>query len=104
MAIDINNRLGGLTQTNAKAADQAADGAKAKAKAGDAASREADARDAVKISDDAAALQAMQTRLERQESFDEARVSEIRQAIESGQYPIDNQRLAENFLKLESKL
>jgi negative regulator of flagellin synthesis FlgM len=102
MAIDINNRLGGLTQTNAKAAEQATDGAKARA--GDAASREADARDAVKISDDAAALQAMQARLERQESFDEARVSEIRQAIENGQYPIDNQRLAENFLKLESNL
>lgn len=102
MAIDINNRLGGLNQTNTKAADQATDGAKART--GDTASKEAGAREAVKISDDAATMQAMQARLERQESFDEARVSEIRQAIERGQYPIDNQRLAENFLKLESKL
>lgn len=103
MAIDINNRLGGLNQTNTKAADQATDGAKTRT--GDTASKEAGgAREAVKISDDAAAMQAMQARLERQESFDEARVSEIRQAIERGQYPIDNQRLAENFLKLESKL
>ncbi len=103
MAIDINNRFGGLAQTNPNAAERTRE--ESKSSRSDAASQQdARAQDSVKISDDAAALKALEARLERQESFDDARVKEIRQAIEQGQYPIDNQRLAENFLKLESKL
>jgi len=103
MAIDINNRFGGLAQTNPNAAERTRE--ESKAPRTDAVSQQDPrAQDSVKISDDAAALKAMEARLERQESFDEARVKEIRHAIEQGQYPIDNQRLAENFLKLESKL
>ncbi len=67
-------------------------------------SREAKAADSVTISDDAASLRAMHSRIDSQASFDEARVNEIKQAIDKGQYPIDNQRLAEKFLQLESKL
>ena len=103
MAIDINNRFGGLAQTNPNAAERTREEPKAPRPEA-AGQQDARAQDSVKISDDAAALKALEARLERQESFDDARVKEIRQAIEQGQYPIDNQRLAENFLKLESKL
>lgn len=103
MAIDINNRFGGLAQTNPNAAERTREESKSP-RADATGQQDVQARDSVKISDDAAALKALEARLERQESFDDARVKEIRQAIEQGQYPIDNQRLAENFLKLESKL
>ena len=89
MAIDINNRFGGLAQTNPNAAERTREEAKAP-RADAAGQQDAKARDSVKISDDAAALKALEARLERQESFDDARVKEIRQAIEQGQYPIDN--------------
>ncbi|MEE4282099.1 MAG: flagellar biosynthesis anti-sigma factor FlgM [Pseudomonadales bacterium] len=103
MAIDINNRFGGLAQTNPNATERTRE--ESKSPRSDAAGQQdTRAQDSVKISNDAAALKALEARLERQESFDDARVKEIRQAIEQGQYPIDNQRLAENFLKLESKL
>ncbi|XOV81496.1 MAG: flagellar biosynthesis anti-sigma factor FlgM [bacterium] len=103
MAIDINNRFGGPAQTNPNAAERAREETNTP-RANSAGQADAKAQDSVRISDDAAALKAMEARLEQQDSFDEARVKDIRRAIEQGQYPIDNQRLADNFLKLESKL
>ena len=103
MAIDINNGLGPLAQSGNKAADraEAEQSSRSKDRGVDKAPQ---AQDSVKISEDANSMRAMQARLERQESFDEARVAEIRQAISDGNYPIDNKRLAEKFLELESKL
>jgi negative regulator of flagellin synthesis FlgM len=103
MAIDINNGLGPLAQRGNKAADraEAEQSSRSKDRGVDKAPQ---GQDSVKISEDANSMRAMQARLERQESFDEARVAEIRQAISDGNYPIDNQRLAEKFLELESKL
>ena len=103
MAIDINNGLGPLAQSGNKAADraEAEQSSRSKDRGVDKAPQ---AQDSVKISEDANSMRAMQARLERQESFDEARVAEIRQAISDGIYPIDNKRLAEKFLELESKL
>ena len=34
--------------------------------------------------------------------FDEARVKEMRDAIEGGTFPLDSRRIAENFAELES--
>ena len=34
--------------------------------------------------------------------FDEARVKEMRDAIESGTFPLDSRRIAENFAELEN--
>ena len=34
--------------------------------------------------------------------FDETRVKEMRDAIESGTFPLDSKRIAENFAELES--
>lgn len=41
---------------------------------------------------------------ERAVPFDEARVAEIRKAIADGQYPIDNQRLAQQIIQFEQQL
>lgn len=103
MTIDINNGLGPLAHGGNKAAERAQSEDSSSTKRA-AQGRPEQAGDSVKISDDANSLRQMQARLERQESFDEARVSEIRDAIAKGQYPIDNMRLAEKFLQLESKL
>lgn len=100
MTIDINNGLGPLAQGGSKATERQESSNASKTPE----AREQSNKDTVKISDDANNLREMQARLERQESFDEARVSEIRQAISEGHYPIDNERLAEKFLELESQL
>ena len=103
MAIEFNNNsLGPLSGSGGKTGQSSVEEAarnKAQARLPDAR-----AEDSVQISEDANSLRAMQARLERQESFDEARVAEIKQAIAEGRYPIDNQRLAEKFLQLESNL
>ena len=103
MAIDINNRLGLTTPNSGKRAENARGEGVNRGNQSHP-GREAQAEDSVTISDDAASLRAMQTRLEHQDSFDEARVNAFKQAIARGEYPIDNQRLAEKFLQLESKL
>jgi negative regulator of flagellin synthesis FlgM len=100
MTIDINNGLGPLAQGGSKTTERQESQIASKTPE----AREHTSKDTVKISDDATNLREMQARLERQESFDEARVSEIRQAISEGRYPIDNERLAEKFLELESQL
>lgn len=103
MAIDINNRLGLLTPNGGKSTEQTRGDAVTSENQSNP-GREAKGADSVTISNDAASLQAMQSRIDSQTSFDEARVNEIKQAIAKGEYPIDNQRLAEKFLQLESKL
>ena len=41
---------------------------------------------------------------EEKASYDEVRVRELKSAIESGNYPIDNAKIAEKFADLESLL
>ena len=43
-------------------------------------------------------------RAEDRASYDEVRVRELKAAIESGSYPIDNAKIAEKFADLESLL
>ena len=43
-------------------------------------------------------------RAEDRASYDEVRVRELKAAIESGNYPIDNAKIAEKFADLESLL
>ena len=43
-------------------------------------------------------------RAEDKASYDEVRVRELKAAIESGNYPIDNAKIAEKFADLESLL
>ena len=61
-------------------------------------------RQDVKLSSDAQTLSRLSESLDTQESFDVERVTQIKQALENGDYPIDNQRLAAKFLELEHQL
>ena len=101
MSIEINNInvSGGRSRDPAgagSAADkgrQSADSTRADAQAGE-----------VKFSEDAQALQRVQANIEALDSFDAKRVDAIRSAISNGEYPIDNNKLAEKFLQLEALL
>ena len=40
--------------------------------------------------------------LEKEPSFDRAKISAIKQAIQEGNYPLNTRRIAENFIAMES--
>ena len=104
MAIDINTGLGPLTHGGRRTGEQnniSDAGSSSRPQLGD---NESNANDSVSISKDAATLRNVQSQLGTQDSFDEARVDEIKQAISEGRYPIDSRRLAEKFLQLETQL
>lgn len=92
-----------------------ADGAKAGAGAGAVAgqkatdtpassSREKSAADQVQLSAEAQSLKQIAGRVQESEAFDSERVTQIRNAIAEGRYHVDAQRLADNFIELESLL
>ena len=58
----------------------------------------------VALSDRANRLNALADRIKATPAFDEARINDIRQRIENGEYPIDANRLAERFIELERTL
>ncbi|MEM9623824.1 MAG: flagellar biosynthesis anti-sigma factor FlgM [Pseudomonadota bacterium] len=60
--------------------------------------------DQVDLSADAQSLQRVEKQLESQESFDQQKVEQIKQALAKGEYPIDNERLASKFFELENQL
>ncbi len=100
MAIDINNvTLGtvkhrGAEQPEHKAADTRRG----------AGAQPQEHADKVELSSDAQTLQQVEKRLENAESFDQAKVDKIKQALADGEYPIDNERLASKFYQLEQQL
>ena len=103
MSIEVNNSNAGQ--------DRSIELNRAKTKADARPERRADAKtevagdvDSVEISRDAHSLRQLQTRLEQHDSFDQARVDAIREAIRDGRYPIDHERLANRFLELEKHL
>jgi len=60
--------------------------------------------DQVSITPSAAKLQAVEQKLASLPVVDEVRVDKLKSAVESGQYQIDTQRVAEKFLQFESNL
>ncbi|MEM7101087.1 MAG: flagellar biosynthesis anti-sigma factor FlgM [Pseudomonadota bacterium] len=109
MSIEIsNNGINPRRQADAANAskDIANEAAKKDATNADRAARANAEQDAqqVRLSDEAQSLQRVQEALEREDSFDQQRVEEIKRAIGEGQYPIDNDRLARRFLDLEAQL
>lgn len=64
----------------------------------------APAQDAVSVSDTATRLKAAEARLAQQPEVDAARVSEMREKIESGDYRVDSQAVAEKLLQLDQSL
>jgi len=106
MTIDINNQIGaGVTRSKATndGANRAQDSDASSTQSKPSVEASAGQTD-VKISADAHSLQALQARIEQQESFDEVRVERIKAALANGEYPIDNDKLAESFFSLESQL
>ena len=101
MAIDINSGLGPLTQGGRKATERDAGVAPRSDKASRSGGEQVDS---VRISDSANSLREMESRLEETESFDQAKVESIKQALAEGRYPVDSQRLAEKFLQLEDQI
>jgi negative regulator of flagellin synthesis FlgM len=43
----------------------------------------------------------LEQKVKEQSSFDRAKVESIKEAIRSGNYPLDPRRIAENFVSLE---
>jgi len=60
--------------------------------------------DQVSITPSAAKLQAVEKKLASLPVVDQARVDKLKSAVESGEYQIDTQRIAEKFLQFESEL
>ncbi len=61
----------------------------------------ADSRNAVELTDMAARLKAIEARLKELPDVDQARVDTLRQQIESGEYEIKPDQIAEQLLRLE---
>ena len=60
--------------------------------------------DQVSITPSAAKLQAVEQKIASLPVVDQARVDKLKSAVESGEYQIDTQRIAEKFLQFESEL
>lgn len=58
--------------------------------------------DEVKVTEQAARLQAIEARLADMPSVDSKRVAELRQAIAEGSYEVDPRRIADKLLQQES--
>ena len=62
------------------------------------------AGDSLRLAGEATSLQALQRELSTAPAIDQARVAEVRQALESGSYRIDPAKIAERMLDLDKQL
>ncbi|AKC88006.1 flagellar biosynthesis anti-sigma factor FlgM [Pseudoxanthomonas suwonensis] len=60
--------------------------------------------DSLRLTGEAASLQALQRELAAAPAVDQARVAEVKQALESGSYRIDPAKIAERMLDLDEQL
>ena len=60
--------------------------------------------DSLRLTGEATSLQALQRELSTAPAIDQARVAEVRQALESGSYRIDPAKIAERMLDLDKQL
>ncbi|MGB0893968.1 MAG: flagellar biosynthesis anti-sigma factor FlgM [Parashewanella sp.] len=103
--MDINTNKLNPTLTNktqAKKAEPQAEAAKANAAKTNSA--QAKRADSVVITAQAQQLQKTQAKLSQTPSFDQKKVSDIKQAIAEGRYKVDPQKLAKNISKFETEL
>ncbi len=99
MVIEVNSNQSGPIRDQNSAKTQPAEAQRAAADR-----KTAQREDSVRISDDANSLRELAKNIDSQDSFDEAKVNEIKQAITEGRYPVDSRQLAEKFLELESHI
>lgn len=100
MAIEVNNTTPGGQRVQDSQRNRVAGENSERTVVGDAPKD----RDAVKISSDAQRIRETQSQLERESAIDAERVEKIKSAISRGEYPLDNARIAERFVALESQL
>jgi negative regulator of flagellin synthesis FlgM len=62
------------------------------------------AGDSLRLTGEATSLQALQRELSAAPAIDQARVAEVRQALESGSYRIDPAKIAERMMDLDKQL
>ncbi|WP_058834625.1 flagellar biosynthesis anti-sigma factor FlgM [Luteimonas abyssi] len=62
------------------------------------------AADSLRLTGEAAGLQALQRDLSARPAFDEARVQAVRESLASGQYRIDPEAIAQRMLDLDGQL
>jgi negative regulator of flagellin synthesis FlgM len=62
------------------------------------------AADSLRLTGEATSLQALQRELSVAPAIDQARVAEVKQALESGTYRIDPAKIAERMLDLDKQL
>ncbi|MFT5172608.1 MAG: negative regulator of flagellin synthesis FlgM [Gammaproteobacteria bacterium] len=91
---------GALHRTSTRSAATAGHNGASKA---DAAAPEA-ATDLLNLTGRAKKMQALEHDLAKSPEFDAARVSELKDAIASGQYEINAERIADRLLTMEAKL
>ena len=60
--------------------------------------------DNVRLSENASSIERLQQEIRQVDTFDHKRVEAISLAISEGRYPVDPQRIAQQFLELESQL
>ena len=70
----------------------------------DAAARPVEAADSLRLTGEAANLQAVQRDVAARPAFDEARVQALRESIASGSYKIDAEAIATRMLDLDARL
>ena len=99
MVSEVNGPTDGTIRVISNRAEkpQTADSAGAQTK-------EQSAGDAVSLTDVAAKLQALEKAVAASSAVDPGRVAALREVINSGNYEIDPQQIAEKLLDLEAKL
>ena len=92
--------IGGINSSKTSRSDTASTNSKSSVEdAGKGDAESGSARESVNVE-----LSEAVKRAEDKASYDEVRVRELKAAIESGNYPIDNAKIAEKFADLESLL
>jgi negative regulator of flagellin synthesis FlgM len=101
MAIDISGLPGKITNDALDTAKSTANNA---TQADANTSNPKTITDAVTITNQASKLKALEDSVSTQSVVDSERVEQLKSAIDSGDYKVDPQRVAEKFLQFESNL
>lgn len=102
MANEINGLNSGKTQSSSDRHVQNIKRDNAKNTENSAASSTASASDKVSLTDTASKLKALEKQLASEPEVNEQRVSDVSDAVKSGQYKVDPERVANKMMDFES--
>lgn len=103
----MSQKIEGTPPSSAVRAASALGGAGAVGRAGDARDKAVEgpaAGDSLRLTGEAAGLQALQRELAARPAVDEARVLAVREALASGSYRIDPEAIASAMLEMDAQL